>query len=77
MERPSMTHHTLILETALRCLRQNKPFIPGMYVKRIAKWPIASTKRVSELKAKGLLEKVGYQDGFAVFRITKKGIRSL
>lgn len=72
-----MTHHTLILETALQCLKKDKPFIPGMYVKRIAKWPCAYTKRVSELKAEGLLEKVGYQDGFAVFRITKKGIRKI
>lgn len=72
-----MTHHTLILEAALKCLKQDKPFVPGTYVKRVAKWPLAYTKRVSELKAKGLLEKVGYQDGFAVFRITKKGIMTI
>jgi hypothetical protein len=52
-------------------------FVPAFLVKSIRKWPNDYRKRLSELKEKKLVKRIGTEGQFAKWAITKLGRKSI
>ena len=70
-----MTHHQIVLRTAFDCHLAEIDFGPAKWVKKLAKFPLDYRKRLSELQRKDLVIRDGKDGRFAIFSLTKKGLK--
>lgn len=68
-----MRHHATILFVAGLKKERKEKFIPAHIVKKLKMFPNDYRKRLSEMKRKGWVKRVGSYERFGVWEITRLG----